>query len=93
MDSIAPTEILILCPRTDRRIFIEPLHACLDRLEPKQKLVIHLRFWEEMEISKIAIITESNWDHVNHLLEKTILQLGEMLTEHLQKQTRTAKAA
>jgi DNA-directed RNA polymerase specialized sigma24 family protein len=81
-----------LCPRVGKKVFIEPLHACLDRLEPNQKLVIHLRFWEEMEISQIAAITSSTWNHVNQLLEWTLIHLQEML-ENIRATSYSAEAA
>ena len=82
-----------LCPRNGKKTFIEPLHDCLDRLTPEQRLAIHLRFWEEMEIAQIAIATESTWNQVNQLLENTILQLREMLAARLRMDTGAVEAA
>ncbi len=59
------------------------LRNCLDKLEIEQKLVIQLRFWENLEIAQIAIVMTTTWDHVNELLEKSLQQLREMMISSL----------
>ena len=80
-------------PKVERNRLIVLLHACLDELEPAQKLVLQLRFWELLEIEQIALILESSWNHVDELLERTFRQLRMMLTERLRAEADAAKAA
>lgn len=73
----------VLITETNKARVIAELHHCLNKLEVEQKLVIHLRFWEDLEIAQIAIVMASTWDHVNELLEKSLEQLREMMISSL----------
>lgn len=72
-----------LCPQTDRKSWVAPLHECLAELDSKQKLLIHLRFWEEMDVSQIAIVMNLPWTAANGLLEQTLLELRGKLIKRL----------
>lgn len=69
----------ILCPKLDFHPISMELHECLIRLEPLQKFVIHLRFWEELEVAQIASIIGKGWDETDHLLENTLTVLRAMI--------------
>lgn len=73
----------VLITESNKARVIAELHHCLNKLEVEQKLVIHLRFWEDLEIAQIAIVMASTWDHVNDLLEKSFEQLREMMISSL----------
>lgn len=76
----------------NKNLAIEALHNCLNQLEMEQKLVIQLRFWEELEVRQIAIVMTATWEYVNNLLEKSLQQLREMMILSL-NQTLAASAA
>jgi DNA-directed RNA polymerase specialized sigma24 family protein len=54
---------------------LKPLHIALDELHPLQRAVLHLRFWENQEISEIARLTRRRWTDIDRLIESTLLEL------------------
>jgi len=76
-----------------RKEIINILNACVDQLEPIQKRVIRLRFWEEMTINQIAILTHKSWEQIDHLIEQTLTELRQMLAGHLGLQAASKEAA
>lgn len=85
--------VLQMNPGVPKNRMIQLLHACLLELEPEQKLAIELRFWEQLSITQIAFVLKVSWDYANQLLERTFLELRQMLTERLATETLTANAA
>lgn len=81
LNSIVAGDFLIT--ESNKVRVLAELHHCLDQLEVEQKLVIHLRFWEDLEIAQIAIVMTTTWDHVNELLEKSLQKLREMMISSL----------
>lgn len=79
-----------LCPRSGNQELIEPLHDCLAMLPSEQKLILHLRFWEDLEISQIAEVTHLSWDRVDSILRKTIADLRRMLERRRDAQSAAA---
>jgi len=55
------------------------LHAALKELRPLQRIVLHLRFWENREIAEIARLTRMRWSDIDHLIESTLTELRPML--------------
>ena len=53
----------------------------IDRLSPKLKTVVLLRFYEEMQLSEIAEITGTNLSTVKSRLYKGLKKLRESLQE------------
>jgi DNA-directed RNA polymerase specialized sigma24 family protein len=72
---------------------IEQLHKCISELKPFQKHVLQLRFWEEMTINQIAILTRKSWEQIDHLIEQTLIELRQMLKQRLGLQAATKEAA
>jgi DNA-directed RNA polymerase specialized sigma24 family protein len=80
-------------PAVERSRLIQLLHVCMSDLEPAQKLALELRFWEQMKIEQIALIMKTTWDEVDQLLERTFLELRQMLTERLMAEAAALDAA
>lgn len=59
----------------------EALQQAIDRLSPKLKTVVLLRFYEEMQLSEIAEITGTNLSTVKSRLYKGLKKLRESLQE------------
>lgn len=59
----------------------EALQQAIDRLSPKLKTVVLLRFYEEMQLSEIAEITGTNLSTVKSRLYKGLKKLWESLQE------------
>lgn len=59
----------------------EALRQALDKLSPKVKTVVVLRFYEEMQLSEIAEITGTNLSTVKSRLYKGLKKLREHLEE------------
>lgn len=59
----------------------EVLRQALDRLSPKIKTVVMLRFYEEMQLNEIAEITGTNLSTVKSRLYKGLKKLRESLQE------------
>jgi len=59
----------------------EALRQAIDRLSPKLKTVVLLRFYEEMQLSEIAEITGTNLSTVKSRLYKGLKKLRESLQE------------
>ena len=59
----------------------EALQQAIDRLSPKLKTVVLLRFYEEMQLSEIAGITGNNLSTVKSRLYKGLKKLRESLQE------------
>jgi RNA polymerase sigma factor (sigma-70 family) len=81
--SIVSLPLLDRYRETDKQRLLEVLHECLGKLEDKEKLVIHLRFWEALEIPQIAQLLDMSWDHVDQLLDQSVGRLRLMLSEEL----------
>lgn len=59
----------------------EILHSSLRTLKPQQQIVLQLRFWEEHSIAEIASILKTSWDEIDQLIESTLCELNQKLTE------------
>ena len=72
----------------------EALRQAIDRLSPKLKTVVLLRFYEEMQLSEIAEITGTNLSTVKSRLYKGLKKLRESLQEDdmTEKQDRFSRA-
>ena len=65
----------------DRMADQEMLERAVDALSPKLKTVVILRFYEGMQLSEIAQITETNLNTVKSRLYKALGKLRESLKE------------
>lgn len=77
----------------------ELLKEALEMLSPKQRLVVYLRFWDNMTIQEIARYIGHSWDSTDQLIEDAvnhlrlrIIQLGHRREERdlMWRFTRTA---
>lgn len=57
----------------------EKLHQSLLRLNPRQQIVIQMRFWEQFSISEIASVLGMTWEDVDKLIETTLCELKQRL--------------
>lgn len=60
------------------------LRECLERLAPKKRLLIHLRFWEQRTIEEIATSLRTSWGEVDKLINEAFRELKAMLIERLE---------
>jgi DNA-directed RNA polymerase specialized sigma24 family protein len=72
---------------------IEPLRTSIAELKPFQRQVIKLRFWEEMTIHQIAILTHKSWDQIDRLIEQTLIELRQTINKRLGSQAASKEAA
>lgn len=56
-----------------------PLLEALTRLSPEAQRAINLRFWENHTIEEIASKLRMSWEQTDQLIEKTLLELRELL--------------
>ena len=75
-----PTEILPETPVTDSYERME-LTELLDLLEPKDRTVVVLKFFEDMTLAEIASVTGQNLNTVKSRLHRSILRLRLEMTE------------
>ncbi len=77
----------------------ELLSEALDFLSPKQRLIVYLRFWDNMTIQEIARYIGHSWDSTDSMIESAvnhlrvrIIQLGHSREERdlMSQFTRTA---
>lgn len=77
----------------------ELLSEALDFLTPKQRLIVYLRFWDNMTIQEIARYIGHSWDSTDSMIEAAvnhlrvrIIQLGHRREERdlMDQFTRTA---
>ena len=77
----------------------ELLSEALDFLTPKQRLIVYLRFWDNMTIQEIARYIGQSWDSTDSMIEAAvnhlrvrIIQLGHRREERdlMHQFTRTA---
>lgn len=59
---------------------VQALHDAIDKLEPTKRAVLHMRFWEEMEISMIAKLKGVEWADADRLINSALLELRQALT-------------
>jgi DNA-directed RNA polymerase specialized sigma24 family protein len=83
----------ILCPRSSKMTFTGPLHSCIGELSEGQRLVLHLRYWEKLEIAEIAEITGLVWDEVDQQIEVTLSEIRDSLAQLGQIHMNAAHAA
>lgn len=55
------------------------LHQLLWELNPKQRRVIQLRFWENYTIAEIARELRTSWDETDKLIERILWELRSKL--------------
>lgn len=82
-----------LNPQVPKEKAIQLLHACLLELEPRTKLAVELRFWEQMTIAQVAFILKTSWEDADRMIERAFLELHQMLTERLANENLAANAA
>ncbi len=63
----------------DRQSAEMALRECLERLAPKKRLLIHLRFWEQKTIEEIATTLRASWGDVDKLINEAFRELKAML--------------
>jgi DNA-directed RNA polymerase specialized sigma24 family protein len=68
---------------------VQALHDAIERLEPSKRAVLHLRFWEDMEISMIARIKGVEWADADHLINSALMELRQALSSRQPQQRLT----
>jgi DNA-directed RNA polymerase specialized sigma24 family protein len=58
-----------------------PLFSALTKLSPQGQRAINLRFWENYTIEEISETLRMTWDQTDKLIEKSLLELRERLTQ------------
>lgn len=53
----------------------ELLSEALDFLTPKQRLIVYLRFWDNMTIQEIARYIGHSWDSTDSMIEAAVNHL------------------
>ena len=53
----------------------ELLSEALDFLTPKQRLIVYLRFWDNMTIQEIARYIGQSWDSTDSMIEAAVNHL------------------
>ena len=59
------------------------LYAAIDRLDPKERAIIRLRFFEDMKLEEISRITGVNLNTVKSRLYKSLRKLRELTGEEV----------
>ncbi len=80
----AKPESLALCPlsvpfSTAPKEFLK-LHAHLHELSPREKLILHLRFWESLTIEEIGDRLDLSWEEVDEAITQIQDHLKSRLT-------------
>jgi RNA polymerase sigma-B factor len=58
------------------------LAPAMERLDPRERLILHLRFFEGMTQTQVAARIGISQMHVSRLIRKSIDSLRETMTEH-----------
>jgi RNA polymerase sigma-B factor len=58
------------------------LAPAMERLDPRERLILHLRFFEGMTQTQVAVRIGISQMHVSRLIRKSIDSLRETMTEH-----------
>ena len=59
------------------------LYAAIDRLGPKEQVIIRLRFFEDMKLEEISRVTGTNLNTVKSRLYKSLRKLRELTGEEV----------
>lgn len=59
---------------------VQALHDAIEKLDPAKRAVLHMRFWEDMEISMIARIKGVEWADADRLINSALIELRQALT-------------
>lgn len=61
-------------------VSVPALHAAIGNLDPLKRAVLHLRFWENMEIAEIAKATRLQWSEADWLIDLAVSELRQTLS-------------
>lgn len=71
------------CPK-DKRLAVMLLRESLEQLPKRQRLLIHLRFWEHLTIAEIAILLRASWEEIDEQINEAYQTLKRMLLNRLE---------
>lgn len=93
MENVTPMKLFLAHDPYEKSEQVRKLHGFLQDLTYQERIVLRLRYWENLAIQEIAEALEMTWDATDRLIETSIRKLRARFEELERQKERYLEAS